>query len=115
MADALKLEVKRHDTEPAVLLTVKNADGSLFDFSGYTALQFHMRPTEDDHDCPTKVNATATTPAAGQLLYTWSAGDTDTMGKFDGEFQGLTSGGKKRTFPRKGFLTIIITADLDNA
>lgn len=113
--DALTFRIKRNDQAPAILLTVRNSDETLFDFSAYTELRFALRRAQADSDSVPKVDAVATNPSQGQLLYQWTGTDTDTGGTYHGEFKGLDGSGRQRTFPRHGYLTIIIDPDLDNA
>jgi hypothetical protein len=55
---------------------------------------------------------TVITPASGLVKYSWTGTDTSTVGTYQGEFR-VTSGGKARTYPNKGYLKIQVVEDLD--
>lgn len=115
--DKLTFEIKRNDTAPGVLLTIKNSDGTAFDLTGYTLPRFAMRLTKAGADDTPKVDAVASivVPATlGQFLYEWAAPDTDSDGVYQGEFEALEPSGRKRTFPKGRNLTIIVNPDLNN-
>jgi hypothetical protein len=61
-----------------------------------------------------KINAavTLTTPASGIITYEWAAGDTDTVGTYNGEFQITYTSGKMLTVPTVGYKSIEVIADL---
>lgn len=49
----------------------------------------------------------------GVVQYAWATGDTDTIGKYKGEFEVTFVGNLKQTFPNDDYLLIEIKADLD--
>ncbi len=48
----------------------------------------------------------------GDVSYTWSAGDTDEAGLYQGEWEVTFTGGAVETFPNAGFTLIRITPEL---
>lgn len=61
-----------------------------------------------------KVNAACTlvTPSSGIVEYAWAAGDTDTSGTYNGEFEITWSTGITETVPNTGYFTVTIVDDL---
>lgn len=104
--------IKQNDTYPPIDATLS---GEVFPPipSGAT-VEFHM----------TRVNAsTAKVSAAamivdattGKVSYAWQAGDTDTAGTYQAEFQVSwtdTDGAHVMSFPNDGWMTVTIVADL---
>ncbi len=82
------------------------------DLTGATAVVFVWR-------LRTSAKATANSAAAifvekknGDLRYVWEAGDTDTPGRYYGEFVVIFPTGEQ-TFPAKGHIKFTIESDLD--
>ena len=53
------------------------------------------------------------TPTDGNVKYEWQAGDTDTAGNYNAEWEITFSSGDIQTFPNDSYFSIIIAADLD--
>lgn len=106
----MKTYIKQNDTSPALVGQLFNPDGSNPDLTGAT-VKFIMRSSSGG---AAKVDASATvvTASTGRVKYTWSAGDTDTVGEYEGEFEVTFSGGAVQTYPNKGYLKIEVTDDL---
>jgi hypothetical protein len=109
MAD---IYIKRNDREPSVNAVLYGGDLAAVTaaLSGGT-LKFIMRQRGGT---TTKVNSGATIVSAAlrTVRYDWAAGDTDTAGQFDAEFEVTTSGGKKFSFPNGKHLEVQIAEDL---
>lgn len=63
-------------------------------------------------ETPLKISAPASVvapPTAGIVEYEWAAGDTDTPGRYDAEFEVTTSGGLVFSTPTVGFLRVNVT------
>ena len=92
-------------------LTVTAVDSSdvAIDLSTATAVQFRMRSVNVRPGGTFKVNAAGSfvSKPAGTLRYTWITGDTDTPGRFVGEFV-ITFPGGVQTVPTRGGLEIIV-------
>lgn len=105
MAD---FSIKRNDLSPAITATLLYGDGTAIDLSGGT-VRFHMRLAGGS----VKVDAAATvvSPTAGTVRYQWLAGDTDTAGDYEAEWE-ATVGGSPITVPNEGYLTVRIDPDI---
>jgi len=104
--------IKRGDRLPNLQATLKNEDGSIADLTGAN-VRFNMFPVGS---VVAKVNSGASiegAPTNGNVYYSWQAGDTDICGEFYGEFEVEFNSGLKETFPNKGYIKILISADLN--
>jgi hypothetical protein len=102
--------IKQNDTSPNLDATLKDASDNAIDLAG-ASLRFHMRKIGATS---AKVDAAATIidEDTGQVRYTWSAGDTDTIGSFEAEFEVTYGDGSVETFPNNKFFSIEITDDI---
>jgi hypothetical protein len=102
--------IKQNDTKPILSATLINGDGSVASLSGATVL-FKMRksgetsPTVDS-------SATISDAANGQVVYSWSASDTTTVGSYEGEFQVTYADSGIQTFPNSRYIEIEIVDDI---
>lgn len=113
MAD---FSIKQHDTRPVIQATLL-LNGSAVDLTTAVGVAFIMAPAAGG---AATVNSAATivTPADGVVSYTWAAGDTDTVGSFEAEWEVTWDAGPpvdKQTFPTTSYHTIDIVADLDGS
>ncbi len=108
--------IKRNDTLPALSLSVKSR-GCLneiipFNMSGVSACTFSM-----SDDCGnlkiSSSSAQITSASGGTIQYNWISEDTDTDGKFLGEFELFFNGGNKMSIPTLGAIEIVITKDIN--
>jgi hypothetical protein len=113
------ITMKRGDLLPALAATLSNEAG-VFNLTGAT-VDVLWRPAATGLDAIEGTESTATaqrrtaavvSEVAGTVSYAWVAGDTDTAGTFDLEFE-ITVGGKTLSFPNDGFIRLIIEPDLD--
>lgn len=109
------LSFKRGDTAAVVRATLFSDDGSTVPVNLTGASIKFIMALLPLNPGVTKVNAVATilNAATGEVGYDWIAADVDTAGNYQAEFQVTYSDGKVQTFPRLGYLTIIVTEDLD--
>jgi hypothetical protein len=105
--------IKQHDTRPIIQVNLA-VGGSLVNLTTATSVSFIMAPALGG---AATIDAAATIDdaATGLVSYTWAAGDTDTVGSFDAEWEVLWSDGSKQTFPTDSYLSIEIVADLDGS
>lgn len=105
-----EFHIKRGDTLPYLSATLRGNDGTAADLTNATVL-FKMR----------KANATAVAlsracsiidAVKGKVRFYWQAGDTDVVGKFQGEFEVTYVNGSIETFPNKDFVPVIIGGDI---
>lgn len=108
---AVPTTMKRNDTGPAFLATLRDAYGNAINLSGVLAVQFHMRDTRTK---AVKVDAACTVvdAATGRISYAWDAADTDTAGIFEAEVEVTFSDGTVESFPNDGFQRVEVIEDL---
>ena len=110
--------LKRGDTSPALIATLKDRDGQPVNLTSATVL-FVMRATDSISGSTPRIQgamqvATDQVANRGQVTYQWSAGDTDLPGSFAGEFVVTWPTGREQTFPTTGFVTVQINDDLES-
>lgn len=112
--------MKANDRLPVIRVTLKRS-GVAVNLTTATGVDFIMRAAEADGTTPAtgepKLNAPAVidNAAAGDVYYPWLAVDTDTPGRYLGEWEVHWPDDKSETFPNDEYHTIAITADLDGA
>ncbi len=123
MSDVETFTIKQDDTLPGIQIQCwdDEAKTQKTDLTLATAVNFHMMERDEaDKAVPTlKVEAAADIVGAatdGVVEYLWidAAEDTDTDGRFFGEFEVEWSATSRTTFPNDGFIYITITRDLDS-
>lgn len=102
--------VKQNDTKPDVKAIILDDDDEVISLSGATA-KFFMKNSGGT----LKVDGTATITdaAAGAVKYEWATGDLDTVGTYTAEFQITFSDTTILTAPSKGYMTIVVSAELN--
>lgn len=102
--------IKQDDLLPEITATLRDGAGAAVDLAS-AAVAFKMRLAGGT---TLKVNAAATIVSAplGQVKYTWTGTDTDTVGDYEAEWQVTFPSGKPETFPNDGYTLIKIAADL---
>jgi hypothetical protein len=115
------VHMKQHDLLPQLQATLTSTDPitgvvSNVNLSTATLINFYMKNAISG----LKVSALAVRAVdqsvdTGQVTYTWQGTDTDTAGKFQGEFEVVWASGKRETFPNDSYFIINIHADLGNA
>jgi hypothetical protein len=107
--------IKRDDRLPVLQATLRQnvgeTDESAIDLTTASAVLFKMR-NRDTGELKIDAAASVVTPAAGVVSYAWAAGDTDTEGAYDSEFEVSYGAGVTLTVPNDGYDLIVITADL---
>lgn len=101
--------IKKGDRRPRYRVQL-TANGSPVDLTGATAIRFLMKSGVTG---ALKIDGVATVvdAATGIIEYPWAAGDTDTSGTFNIEFE-VNWAGEKQTFPSSGYFTCTINDDL---
>jgi len=102
--------IKQNDTSPDLQVTCKDYEGTVVNVSGAT-VNFHMR-NKQTREVQVDGVGSIVDGAAGQVKYSWSAGDTDTVGGFDAEFEIIYSDSSVETFPNNGFITVVVLDDI---
>lgn len=108
--------IKRGDRLPTIVATLYDAAGAAVNLTSTTVV-FLMTDVTADMGSTPKVSAVATPDAdqttnRGRCEYAWATDDTDTAGRYRGEFEVTFSSGKKETFPNRGYLLIAVVEDL---
>lgn len=103
--------IKKNDTSPSLLATLQDGNGAAIDLTG-ASVRFLMRQIGSS---AVKVDAamTVTDASAGSVRYDWQAGDTDTSGSYQVEFEVTYAGGGIETFPNDGYQRVVIIDDID--
>ena len=105
------LYLKRNDTQPYYFAQLVDSSNNPVDLTG-ASIVFTMKLV----DGPIKVNrqaATITNATNGEFEYRWSAGDTDTPGIYNIEFEITLAGGGKLSAPANEDAQVIIKESLD--
>ena len=105
--------IKQNDTRPYFAVTFDEC-GTVVSLVGATVF-FNMRPVLGGS---LKIDArpcVVTGAATGKAEYRWAVGDTDTVGKFDSEFEIHLAGGGIMTAPAIGYLIVEIVEELGSA
>jgi hypothetical protein len=111
----LRFVIKRHATRPYLELSVKNADGTAFDFTGASEVLFSMK----DEAGTLKIDGAAAefdgALTLGKIRYLWVKADTDTEGEYSAEFDINYPGSDTLTVPIEGDICVRIYTDVNNA
>lgn len=102
--------IKRNDTLPPLASTITLRDGSVVNLTGMTAM-FLMRKEPNEGTVKVSAPATILDHVGGRVQYEWAEGDTDTSGKYRGEFQ-FTGPDGIFTAPNDSYIPITIKDDL---
>lgn len=112
MAD---FEIKAHDRLPSIRAQLMTeTDEVPVDLTAASSVRFIMTTAVGASSKVSAVAVVESPPSAGIVRYDWIAADTDTPGKYLGEWEVTWVGGKKQTFPTGSYHTIEVLADLDN-
>jgi hypothetical protein len=106
-----RFNIKVGDTAPDLQATLKNSDGSVIDLSSASAVLFHMRE-KGTTTALIESAATIVSAAGGVVKYVWQAGDTDTEGTYDGEFEITFNDGSISTVPNNGYIEILMKTEI---
>jgi len=103
--------IKSGDQAPGIGCYLRYADGTAQDLTS-CSVRFLMRLSGSTTP---KVAAAATivTPLTGEVLYNWAAGDTDTPGTYEAEWEVTLADSRTVTFPNDGYLTVEVTGEVD--
>jgi len=102
--------IKQNDTSPAIAAQLLDANGDAVNVAG-ASVAFNMRTRGG----AVKVNAAAgsvVNASEGRVKYSWDAADTDTIGRYEAEFQVTYADSSIETFPNTGYITVIIQDDI---
>ncbi len=111
-------KMKKGDLLPILDVVLRDSQGAV-NLSGATSATFKMSTPQDvaDNSAP-KIDAVAAIDGdqganPGKVTYTWTSGDTDTIGTFWAEIVVLYTS-KTITYPNGGYYIVEILEDVDN-
>lgn len=108
--------IKRGDTSPPIKYKLIGPDDYGKDIRGYNDVQFFMRERDEytivvSDDVSGNVNVVDA--ENGIIEYDWTAGDTETSGTYDAEWQVEFNDGSVETYPNDRFITVKIVDDIE--
>lgn len=102
---------KRLDRFPALLATIKDANGDAVDLTNATAVKFWLKNAQTGEVKINGADATFQNPrTAGQVKYEWDADDLDTPGEWEAEFKLTWPTSLPQTTPNDGRILVTVTA-----
>lgn len=105
--------IKQNDTSPAIMAQLLDGSNDPVNITGATSVRFHMRPVgEGSPAAVIDEDATVVTASTGDVKYVWQAGDTDTNGTYQAEFEVTFATGEIETFPNNGYIEIQVVDDI---
>ncbi len=107
------LYLKRNDLQPYYRVKVEDSDGNAVDLTGADIVCTMKAPGGTLKIDRQSTGIVITAAASGEFEYRWQAGDTDTAGKYQIEFEITPASGGKFTVPGKGEAVVIIQESLD--
>jgi len=105
------VRVKQNDRRPVVVATLTDSTGGAIDLSTASGVKFVMKSATAS-TAKIDTAATITTATDGIVTYSWAAGDTDTTGTYDAEFEIDWGSNIYETIPTKNYLTVEVIDDL---
>lgn len=108
---AVDFYIKKNDTRPKLNKNLVDAEGNNPNLTGASVV-FIMEAQGATTPKINRVACAVITPLTAEVEYTWVAGNTDTAGEFEGEFEVTDAGGGVQTFPNPRKMRIVITDDL---
>jgi len=110
------MKIKQNDTRPYARATLYEDEDTfkVLDVSDVTGIVFNMKNKAGGTVKISGENADLTNDGTdGKVEYRWQAGDTDTIGTYDCEFEVTFTDGGVQTFPPDKYLTVEVVAELD--
>ncbi len=109
--------IKRNDTLPTLTIDIKTRGEFnqiiAYNLSAVTSCTFSM--TDDYGSLKiSSYSGNILSNSAGTIQYIWRDGDTDTSGKYKGEFELNFVDGKKMSIPNLGYINIEVIDDINN-
>ena len=90
--------IKQNCLEPDLQATLQDSAGDAINLTTATVVRFHMR-AYGGTTAIIDAEASIVTAASGIVKYAWAGTDTDTAGKYEGEFEITWSTGEKEIVP----------------
>jgi hypothetical protein len=109
MAD---FHIKQNDRKPDLEAICIDQDNAVVNLTAAVAVKFNMIDPGGAVKISLGAASIVAPPTDGKVQYLWGAIDTDTAGKFNGEFEVEWSDGTKTTFPNFRYIQIEILPDI---
>ena len=106
----MAFNLKKGDTSPLMLSTLKSSDGTVIDLSN-TSVLFEMKLTSRT-DVKISAAAQFIEPDLGTVRYSWAATDTQHSGWYKAEFKVTYQDNTIETFPNENFFWVNVYEDI---
>lgn len=106
-----QLVIKRNDTSPPFTVDLEDGNGDAVNLQVDDAVVFSMRESTSQTIKVTR-QAAVFTPGDNRVEYRWQAGDTDTAGEYEAEWEVTFADGTVQTFPGYDYDLVIVTGDI---
>lgn len=104
-------KIKRGDTRPSLEAQLLDENRQPRDLQSADEVRFHMKDV-DTQDVVIDSQSSVLNASEGRVVYEWSEGDTDTLGRHHAEFEIHYTSGEVETFPNGGNIEVYISEDL---
>ena len=109
---AEKFYIKQNDTKPVIRAKLLDSAGNVVNVTG-AAVVFSMRVRPGGTTKVDKQSCTINTAVLGDVQYSFSAANTNTADRYEGEFQVTYSDSNVQTFPNNTYIDITVTDDVE--
>ena len=109
---AEKFYIKQNDTKPVLRAKLLDSAGNVVNITGATVV-FSMRVRPGGTTKVDKQACTINTAVLGDIQYAFSAANTNTADRYEGEFQVTYSDSSVQTFPNNTYIDITVTDDVE--
>jgi hypothetical protein len=103
-------KIKEGDTLPVLEAQLLDENRKPRDLQSVNEVRFHMKAV-DTQDVVVDSTASVLSASEGKVVYEWSDGDTDTLGRHEAEFEIHYNNGVE-TFPNSGNIEVYITEEI---
>jgi len=108
---AERFYIKQNDTKPVLRARLLDAAGNVVNLTG-AAVVFSMRVRPAGTTKVTTQSCTINNAVLGDVQYVWTASNTDTADRYEGEFQVTYSDSSIQSFPNNTYIDITVTDDV---
>lgn len=102
--------IKENDTSPAIQITCQDYNDAAVDVTG-ASVRFIMKNLSTGNIVADGAG-TIVDGVNGIVKYSWVAGDTNTPGDHDAEFEITYADTKVETFPNSGYIRVVVNEEL---
>jgi len=104
-------KIKQGDTRPSLEAQLLDENREPRDLQTVDEVRFHMKDV-DTQEVVVDDTGSILNTSEGRVVYEWSDGDTDTLGRHQAEFEVHYGDGGTETFPNGDNIEVYITEDL---